>query len=167
VGGAIGAKAAASVATAALLTAGAVEVNNLSSTDGPAPQATASQQVAPAEDPKPQRHEAAKSNEDEKPAAAATTAEAPAAEPDLAATETTEAPTAPTTAPQTEPPAGGSGGGSAGASGFGPVTGQVGGNTVGSYTFTSGDVEEAPAEELSEAPPVEEEPPPPSDPSGR
>jgi RNA polymerase sigma factor (sigma-70 family) len=153
VGGAIGAKAAASVATAAILTAGAVEVNNYVTTDSTAPQAATAQQVA--EDPKPQRHEAAAKPEEE-PAPAEPSAEAPAVEPDPAAT--TEEPAVPTAPqPEPEPPAEGSGSGTGG--GFTQVTGHVQGHSVGSYTFGSGAVVEAPEDAPSEPPPVEDNPP--------
>jgi hypothetical protein len=161
VGGALGAKAAAGVATAALLTAGAVEVNNYVATEAPAPKVT-----APAAEHNPPALasngavEAPATHAAEKPAALA---EAPPAEPGVPAQEPADE--------TTTPPAAGSDHSEADDSDAGPssdpaVDNEVGVTPAASYTWTTGGVipvpsggggEEAPAEE----PPVVDPPPPP------
>jgi RNA polymerase sigma factor (sigma-70 family) len=166
VGGALGAKAAAGVATAALLTAGAVEVKNYVATETPAPKAS-----APAAQHNPPVHasngavEAPMTHPIEKPAALA---ETPPAEPDVAVEESAgETATPPVDAAGTEEA--GADDSEAGSSSGPPVDNEVGVTPAASYTWTTGGVipvpsggggEEPPAEE----PPVVDPPPPPPPP---
>jgi hypothetical protein len=164
----IGAKAAAGVATAALLTAGAVEVNNYVGPEAtPAPKEAGAQPVerahhatvnVPVYEPTDVKKELAVDD--------------PAASPEPAAEQTGEdAATPPAEDPAAGDPAAESDtAGDSGASSGPTVTGDVPVAPAASYTPTSGTVVEVPSSDEAppaDAPPVSDPPPPPLPPESQ